>query len=116
LRFSERAVGRANDVIAEPFLNPIGARNTLGDVRRDPSKGRAYAGCTWSRGSCICQKLNLKFTRADQIFSQADADGNWGTARSGQTGRYRAVHRAVAEIDIEIFDLGRPIRVGFTPF
>ena len=55
MRFSERAVGRANDVIAEPFLNPIGARNTLGDVRRDPprlSEKLAERHWQWLAGIC----------------------------------------------------------------
>jgi hypothetical protein len=49
---------------------------------------------------------------ADQILSQSDADGNWGTQRvigsdsRSQAGGCGAVDAAVAEIDIEPFDLG----------
>jgi hypothetical protein len=57
----------------------------------------------------------------DQVFSQTDADGNWDTrrvgeiGRSGQTSGCRAVHAAIAEIDIEPFDFGGPV-VGEGPF
>ena len=52
---------------------------------------------------------------AEDIFSQADADGNWWTAGSDQASRCRAVHGAVAKIDKQIFDLGGPI-IGEGPF
>src|SRR5215469_4559682 len=50
---------------------------------------------------------------ADQIFSQADADGNRGasnecSAGSGHARRVNAVKATVAEIDIEPLDLGGP--------
>jgi len=57
----------------------------------------------------------------NEIFGQADADGNWrdvcqaaGTGSDGASGAH-AVHAAIAQIDVEIFDLSRPI-IGEGPF
>src|SRR5262249_18646958 len=60
-------------------------------------------------------------TRAEQVLGQTDAYGDCRTvrmhairARGDQARVGRAIHAAVAEIDIEIFDLGRPI-IGERP-